>query len=334
MCQQLLEDAAGLLAVPPAAATATADFAQAFSQAAITSGAAESDPFFPSFQLKWYDPAAPAASLPLWHPLRDTSLHVPSFDVWDGLCLECTAEWPIRLLLPVEVLQKYCAVWQFIFRLRRAQGELEGSWASLAALDRTNSITTATNTTGPPPHRIAHTQKRPPRALLTNLGQLRQCMAHFASNLALYLRVDVAEAAAAVLRRGIAAAKDFKEADAVHRTYVQKLTSEACLDVKQLMAAVEAIFLLGRQLCSVVKNLEAGDVSFDGAAQQVDEVGGLFRLKRNVVFQLLQSHKLMSGPRAAGLRQLVVRLNFNYFCERDVLQEAASYTAAAADLKK
>jgi gamma-tubulin complex component 4 len=133
-------------------------------------------------------------------------------------------------------------------------------------------------------------------------------MTHFASNLALYLRVDVAEAAGTKLRTSISSAKDFTEADAAHNTYVETLTAQACLDIKQLRAAVEAIFNLIKRLCGVIHGLETEELSVQAAIKQIEELTSAFRLKHNVVFQLLQSNKLQAGPRAAGLRQLVMRL--------------------------
>lgn len=319
--QQLLQDAAELLKTAPAPETANGDWEQAFSQAAINS-AAESDPFFSTFKLRWFDAAAPAETMPAWHPARNPSLYVPAYDEWDGLCLECTAQWPMHLLLPVDILQKYCAVWQLIFRLRRAQMDLEKAWAALVVLDRpAQRVGRRSSSTGGATTRL-------PRSLLTQLGQLRQRMSHFATNLAVYLRVDVAEAAAAVLRNSIANSQDFTRADAAHHAFVDTLTSQACLDIRQLMAAVESIFELSRTLSAVVNALENGRTNAEVATGQVGELAASFRLKHNVVVQLLQSNQLQTGPRAAGLRQLVVRLNFNHFAENDVLQGVAAEAAA------
>jgi gamma-tubulin complex component 4 len=328
--QQLTQDAAGLWSRPPAPETASADWSQAFSQAAINS-AAESDPFFSAFSLQWVNTAAmPAGALPLWHPARDISLHVPAYNQWDGLCLKCTAEWPMQLLLPVEVLQKYSAVWQLMFRLRRAQMDLEKAWGALSALERPISGGNSRSSNGRKIQRSSSSAAIPPRSLLLRLGQLRQRMSHFASNLALYLRVDVAESAGARLRSSIASAKDFTEADAAHKTYVETLIEQACLDIKQLMTAVEATFGLIKRLCGVIHGLETEEISIRIATTQAEELAASFRLKHNVVFQLLQSNKLQAGPRAAGLRQLVMRLNFNHFCEQDVLNDATAMAAAAA----
>lgn len=326
--QQLMQDAAGLWARPPAPETASADWSQAFNQAAINISA-ESDLFFSTFSLQWITIAAalPAGTLPPWHPARDPSLHVPAYNQWDGLCLKCTAEWPMQLLLPAEVLQKYSAVWQFMFRLRRAQMDLEKSWGALTALERPMG---GGNTRSRSLISSSSSSSIPPRSLLLCLGQLRQRMTHFTSNLALYLRVDVAESAGATLRSSIASAKDFTEADAAHKTYVETLTAQACLDIKQLMAAVEAIFGLVKGLCGVIHGLETKEMSVNIATSKSEELAAAFRLKHNVVFQLLQSDRLQAGPRAAGLRQLVMRLNFNHFCEQDILSDITSMARAAA----
>lgn len=330
--QQLMQDAAGLWARPPAPETASADWSQAFNQASIDSSA-ESDPFFSDFSLQWITtaPAMPAETLPPWHPGQDTSLHVPAYNQWDGLYLKCTAEWPMQLLLPADVLQKYSAVWQLMFRLRRAHMDLEKSWGALTALERTmGGGNSRSSTKKQSPFSSSSSPSIPPRSLLLCLGQLRQKMTHFTSNLALYLRVDVAESAGATLHRSIASAKDFIEADAAHKTYVETLTAQACLDIKQLMAAVEAIFGLIKRLCGVIHGLETKEMSVNVATTKSEELVATFRLKHNVVFQLLQSDRLQAGPRAAGLRQLVTRLNFNHFCEQDILNDATAMATAAA----
>jgi hypothetical protein len=45
---------------------------------------------------------------------------------------------------------------------------------------------------------------------------------------------------------------DFTEADALHRFYVDSLITQSFLDMKQLMAIVEEMFIQGQRLCDVI----------------------------------------------------------------------------------
>lgn len=298
--QQFLQGAAPLLACAPRPATAAADIALAFKQAAAQ-GSAAADPLSASVSLGW--DALPSA------PPQASAVHVPSYDAWDGLHLRCNVDWPLQLLFPPEVMHKYSTLWQYIFRLKRLQLDLEAVWASLQALGR------------PARHgRGGGSTPAVPPALRRQLGQLRQRMAHFAANLTLYVQLDVVEAATATLRGRIAAAADFSDADAAHRSFADSLVTHAFLDVRQLMGMVEGMFAACRRLCSLARDLEQGQVEAADAVAVAEEVAHDFRVKHNLLFQLMQSGKLQSQQRAPGLRQLVLRLNFNEFCEREMLQ--------------
>jgi len=320
--QQLLQNAAALLEGSPRPSTAGADMAQAFINSANQS-IAESDVMLESFTLRWFpDPHDSATVLPGWYPLHDSSLHVPSYDAWDGLCLEMDAKWPLQLLFPPEVLRQYCALWQFMFRLKRVQADLEVAWASIAALGRCQVNRQSQ----------VSSKAQLPRPALTLLAQVRQRMAHFAASLAVYLRVDVIKTSADSLGRRLSAAEDFTVADSAHRETIIAMTSGACLDVRQLMAAVENIFGMCRRLCVLVKNLESEEIDQSAAKLELFDVDSAFRMKHNLVFQLLQSSTLQSGPRAAALRQLVLRLNFNEFCEKEAMQQVRAVTAASSSM--
>lgn len=303
--QQLLQDTAVLMAGPPSPASANVDAMQAFTGAAMQSGA-ESDPFLCDFVLRWL-PAEPGAEFPPWHPATAPALHVPGYDGWDGLCLECVAKWPLQLLFPPELLRQYSALWQLMFRLKRVQLDLEAAWALLSSLER--------------PQKGHGRRQAVSRQALVQFSQLRQRMAHFVTSLQTYLRVDVIQPGVAALHTRIAGAKDFTDASSAHSKIVETMVEGACLDVKQLMGAIEAIFGMCKRLCALARELENRAVDAATAEVRVMELSGAFRLKHNLVFQLLQSSKLQSGPRASTLRQLVLRLNFNEFCGREALQE-------------
>ncbi|PRW61252.1 gamma-tubulin complex component 4-like protein [Chlorella sorokiniana] len=309
--QQFLDEAQPLLASEPKPNTAEADIALAFQQSALKS-TAEMDALFGAMTLRWMPPdqaALPEAEggAPVWHPARCTTISVPRCDAWDGLFIECAVEWPLQLLFPPEVMSKYGALWQHMFRLRRVQLALEGAWATLQALQ----------------HRKAEDDSLPrlPPALRTALWQERQQQHHFVNNMVLYLSMDVVDASFGQLRASIAAARDFSAADAAHRQYVDSLVSQAFLDMKQLMAHLEGILRQCRELCTLIQRLADGSTGVEAAAEALRGITREFSLKQRILYQIMQSSKL--GSRAPALRQLVTRLNYNEFADRQALRGAA-----------
>lgn len=79
------------------------------------------------------------------------------------------------------------------------------------------------------------------------------------------VQVDVIDARFVQLREAIGVARDFMEADAAHRAYVDSLVTQTFLDLRQLMQIVEAIFAACTRLCSLVKVRAAGGRQRGGA---------------------------------------------------------------------
>ncbi|EFN52335.1 hypothetical protein CHLNCDRAFT_58938 [Chlorella variabilis] len=315
--QQFLDEAQALLAGEPKPNTAEADIALAFQQSALKS-TAETDALFGAVALRWLpaDRGEDEGGPPVWHPSRCAAVSVPRYDAWDGLFLECAVEWPLQLLFPPEVMSKYGALWQHMFRLRRVQLALEGVWATLQALH----------------HRKPEDDGTPrlPASLRAALCAERQQQHHFVSNMALYLAMDVVGASFGQLRAAVAGAKDFSAADAAHRRYVDSMVSQAFLDMRQLMGYLEDILRQCRKLCALVQRLAAGLVDAVAAAAALQGIRRTFRLKHRVLYQIMQSGKLSS--RTPALRQLITRLNFNGFAERQArpVQEPGSAVLPSA----
>ena len=58
---------------------------------------------------------------------------VPDYDPkWDALTLAYQVQWPLHLLLSPEVLPLYGRLFQYLFRLKRLQLELDLTWAALS----------------------------------------------------------------------------------------------------------------------------------------------------------------------------------------------------------
>eukprot|EP00887_Chlorella_sp_A99_P007191 scaffold2.g7191.t1 len=314
--QQLLEEARSLLALPPKPQTAEADVALAFQQAALKS-TADADPQFAAFGLRWADArSGDAGTLPPWHPAR---------------CVDV-------------VLCQYGALWQYCFRLRRVQAALDETWVTLQALQHLKqegrelgaaaaeaAVPAAEHgeDDGGPAGAALLAGRRLPPSLAAQLWQLRQRMAHFVGNLQLYVQMDVVDASFAGLRSAIEAARDFNEADTLHRSYVGSLVSQAFLDVRQLAGLLQDLFALCLRLAALVRELSAGGAGAQGAAAAsaagaapapapaatLRQLSRDFGVKLELLFKLLQSNKLQSGQRAPALRQLVARLDF---CDRQL----------------
>ena len=259
-------------------------------------------------------------SLPSWHPAfgeKDT-IYPPSLDDWDALSLHIPMQWPMALFFPPEIQRKYVAFWQFLFRLNCVLDGLVQVWSSLSKVSR--KVLKGLSSTS------LVERRRKPYLVRDVLSNLRSRMAHFVTNLALYLRIDVIDGAARILFAGLEECGDFQTAEKLHRDFVDRIVVHACLDVRQLMTAVEAIFAQTRRLQLLVERLLDSPVHAESILEEAIDLDEAFRLKHNLVFQLLQSNRVQEYPRGTTLRQLILRLNYNGWCERDGLKQIRSET--------
>lgn len=60
-------------------------------------------------------------------------------------------------------------------------------------------------------------------------------------------------AQSAVLAERMAGARDYKDAERAHRSFLDALVTQAFLDVKQIMTMLEAIFVLTHRLCGILQ---------------------------------------------------------------------------------
>ena len=84
--------------------------------------------------------------------------------------------------------------------------------------------------------------------------------------------------------------------------------------MRQVMANLEGMLCHCRELCQLVARLADGSAAPAGAGEALRGIARGFHLKQRVLYQMLQSSRL--GSRAPALRQLVSRLNFNGFADR------------------
>ena len=98
--------------------------------------------------------------------------------------------------------------------------------------------------------------------------------------------------------------------------------------MKQLMSHLEAILRQCRELCALVQRLADGSVGVEAASTALRGISRELRLKQRIMYTIMQSSKL--GSRAPALRQLVTRLNYNGFADRQAAVRPGGAPAGGA----
>ena len=300
----LLLETAELFAADPKPATAGSDLEAAMGRAALKSNA-EGDGYFPlvSPRLRALDGAGES-------PVRTHQghrIHLPAYDSWDGVSLVYCVDWPLGLLLTPEVLAQYNCLFQYLFRLRRVQFDLDTAWAGLRTAAKTSGAGATVSDVG---------------GGFAAAWRLRHDMSHLVNNLLIYIQVDVIEAQHRRLEQGVAAAKDFQETETLHRAYLSALVAQCFLDIPTVSGMLQSVM----QLCKRLQLLVAGPALEPGA---VEALSAEFLRKSNTLYTVLKSDRLAGGDRAPYLRQFLLRLNFNDFVDTSVkrsLQAARKLT--------
>ena len=278
-----LLEANDLLAGEPRESTAASSVGSAQHQAALKSNA-DGDNRFRHVALR-FRRAAPAGA----KTFAGRQIHLPAYDSWDDLALEYTVEGPLGLLLTPAVLDQYNCLFQYLFRLRRVQHDLDVVWQRLRK----------------------YRQGAP--GLSPSWWQLRHKMAHMINNLQIYIQADVIEPQFERLRERVEVAQDFKEAERLHQVYLTSLVAQSFLDVSTIAGMLQGIMQLCRRFRFMV---ERGSVDPVGFSQVESE----FNLKSKTLYTVLKSDKLAGSERAPFLRQFLLRLNFNNFVDNTITQ--------------
>ena len=241
-----LEEAKPLLSQPPRPSGASAALAVPFASAAGKSSAGE-DPLFGRVHITFGTPApvtvTPAPATP--QPVTATpptgqeappggGRYVPCLDGWDPVTLTYDREWPLGVLLTPGAMDVYSSLFQYLFRLKRAQTALARAWTPLrrAAPGRGGGGALALR------HRMD--------ALLGAWAQ--------------YCHVDVVEPAHGELLRAVDAAQDWGAASRAHATCLATMQSGLLLDVKAVATSLEALV----QLALAMQALACGEGGSDG----------------------------------------------------------------------
>ena len=251
-----------------------------------------------NFSMTWFGSGeGQTPRLPLWHPSLAHGIYIPSYDSWDGLCMKYDLEWPMQLFFSGKTMRLYSALWQLVFRLSRAQYELNSIRVTLSKM----------------------------RGL--QMGRQRQLAAlHYKISLFLstylsYLQMEVlSDKYMSELKALLTSTSSFIEGSEKHYDHVMEIIEKSCLDVRQVMGVLESMFKFVRSLQMIVtsmENTELEDSEKRHINGKVKELEQAFLSKYNVMFQLLQSNVLQSGRRGESLRRLLDQMNYNGYCERN-----------------
>lgn len=313
--QSLFEEAAELLRAPPRLATAEADMAAPFAQAALKSSGAD-DPLFANLSLR-FAPDQGGRDADAGPSGEGPRVKVPSYDAWDGLLLEYAVPWPLGLILTREALRRYNHLFQYLLRLRRTSLALDEAWRRLR---REGAMGTGGE-------RLGGGGNQSRRSFATDDGErggapgvcrrVRHEMAFVVNNWLTYLQVDVVEAQYQTMVGRISAAGDFVEAQRAHRAFLAALTAQSFLDLDSVTSVVENIMKLAGGLCAAVTKLVSGQADDTMASAnlfaEVETLGNSFARQSTRLYTILRSNRLANDPKAPYLRQLLLRLNYNEF---------------------
>ncbi|CAD7697778.1 unnamed protein product [Ostreobium quekettii] len=301
-----LVEGSRVMNLPPREATAEADINVPFQQSALKS-TAQHDKFFQLIRLQWRKDDIQVVLGP------KRFLQVPRYDeYWDNMYLSYKVGWPLGLIITPAVLARYNGMFQYLLRLKRVQLGLEEAWQSMCSRNWRGD----TRSGGVSSSRLP-------------LWQLRQHMAHFITNLQIYIQVDVIESNYAQLQQRIADAQDFMEAERAHNRYLSTLIFQSFLSTVSISRLLQQVFRACHSLCTMVR-LDDGSPTCDAADwRKVERLGREFNASVGSFYSLLQSDRLQEQSKAPSLRRFFLRLNFNDYVARTSLESYRQEIASA-----
>eukprot|EP00890_Picochlorum_soloecismus_P001909 jgi/Picsp_1/2719/NSC_00948-R1_gamma complex associated protein 4 len=275
-----------------------------FNQAALNvyDGAGLAPPT--NFSMTWFGSCeGQTPRLPLWHPSLTPGIYIPSYDSWDGLCIKYELEWPMHLFFSGKTIRLYGALWQLVFRLSRAQYELNNTRTTLSKMKS-----------------VRFGKER-------HLAALHYKISLFVSTYLSYLQMEVlSDKYLSRLKSLLSSASSFTDGNEQHYKYVMEMIEKSCLDIRQVMAVLESVFKLVKSLQMIVTSMattELEDIAKLHIKEKMKELEQAFLSKYNVMFQLLQSNALQSGRRGESLRHLLDQMNYSGYCEQNAHRQLA-----------
>jgi gamma-tubulin complex component 3 len=218
---------------------------------------------------------------------------------WDVFSLEYVVTPPLTTLLTDEALGKYLRVFNFLWRLKRVEHALNGTWA---AMKPSASLSLA------PRARARRAAEAPPplAAELRRCHMLRAEMAHFVTNLQYYIMFEVLEHSWAQFTDEMAAAADLDGLIGAHERYLEAIVAKALLG--------ERSSLLAQQLTTLFELM----LRFRGLADRVFDAARDAAASASLA--ALASHIGEGGGAAAAAASAAADLAPDAAAQLDILQ--------------
>ena len=270
---------------------------------------------------------------------------------WDVFCLEYVVTPPLTTVLTDDAMQRYLRVFSFLWRLKRVEHALSGTWGGMkpnapagggallmAALGgrSTRGMSASADESSGVAQMVV--------PLLRRCHTLRAEMAHFVTNLQYYTMFEVLEHSWQEFTTAMAAATDLDGVIAAHEAYLEAVIARALLGdrsslVAQHLGALFDLMLrfasLADRLFDVARDVAAppGTSSSSGAAgqQQLAEVGAQLDALAGEYAQLLEGFlNLLPVQRHVDLRSLLFRLDFSTYYSGTLATQFVTPTRASA----
>ena len=195
---------------------------------------------------------------------------------WDVFCLEYVVNPPRTTVLTDDAMHRYLRVFTFLWRLKRVEAALSGTWGGMKPNAPGGGAWTALVSPG------AKRAGQQPAAgdggapggdahlvvpLLRRCHTLRAEMAHFVTNLQYYIMFEVLEHSWLEFTAAMASAQDLDGLIAAHEQYLDAIVAKALLGDRSALVAQQlgALFDLMLRFASLADRLF--DVARDVAAQ-------------------------------------------------------------------
>lgn len=281
-----VDEAKELLALPPKLGNATRELATPFAQSAVTA-MPSNIAIYSTFKLVYSSALTRSEENAAERPTTPSTaflprVHVPEYDAWDGIDLECSIPWPMGIFFTADTQERYKTIFKYLFRLKRVQFDLQETWVRLR------------------------------RSGLIKTLRLRHLMQQLIENWRTYMQVDVIETEFEKMLEKIAQTKDFNTCSLAHRQYLAVVMAHSFLDVGSIMTIFEDIFSLVRELCEASVRYADGQGLPADWDERLDYLTRQFGKNSLELFDNLRSGYIVELP---SLRAFLTRFNFNEFFE-------------------
>ena len=194
---------------------------------------------------------------------------------WDVFCLEYVVNPPLTTVLTDDAMHRYLRVFTFLWRLKRVEAALSGTWGGMKPNAPGGGAWTAL---------VAGTSKRggqqPDAAgasgdahlvvpLLRRCHTLRAEMAHFVTNLQYYIMFEVLEHSWLEFTAAMGSAADLDGLIAAHEAYLDAIVAKALLGDRSALVAQQ----LGSLFDLMLRFAGLADRLFDVAREAASQAG-------------------------------------------------------------